>query len=141
MPSHVRSLFARIVCFASLLVANTAFAQRELKDIPDPDPEIERKSFIVADGFEVNLFAADPLIHKPIQMNFDPQGRLWIAASETYPQIAPGQKANDKILILEDTDGHDEADFVASTVLLIRNGPRFIRYDGRFSRTKRVNGS
>ena len=31
--------------------------------VPDPRsrPEIERKSFIVADGFEVNLFAADPL--------------------------------------------------------------------------------
>jgi putative heme-binding domain-containing protein len=87
-----------------------AFAQRDLKDIPDPDPEIERKSFIVADGFEMNLFAADPLIHKPIQMNFDPQGRLWIAASETYPQIAPGQKANDKILILEDTDGDGRSD-------------------------------
>ena len=39
--------------------------------IPDPDPEIERKSFQVADGFEVNLFAADPLLAKPIQMNFD----------------------------------------------------------------------
>lgn len=95
-------------CFA--LGATPTFAQRDLKDIPDPDPEIERKSFIVADGFEVNLFAADPLIHKPIQMNFDPQGRLWIAASETYPQIAPGQKANDKILVLEDTDGDGRSD-------------------------------
>ncbi len=45
------------------------------------------------------------MLHKPIPMNFDPQGRLWIAASEVYPQIAPGQKANDKILVLEDTDG------------------------------------
>ncbi|RLT03388.1 MAG: hypothetical protein DWI21_15835 [Planctomycetota bacterium] len=93
-----------------VLSASPAFAQRELKDIPDPDPEIERKSFIVADGFEVNLFAADPLLHKPIQMNFDPQGRLWIAASEIYPQIAPGQKANDKILVLEDTDGDGRSD-------------------------------
>ncbi len=46
---------AALMCF-SLSVA-PAFAQRELKDIPDPDPEIERKSFILADGFEVNLFA------------------------------------------------------------------------------------
>ncbi len=43
-------------------------------------------------------------------MNFDPQGRLWIAASEVYPQIAPGQKANDKILVLEDTDGDGRSD-------------------------------
>ena len=44
-----------------------------------PTPKIERKSFQVADGFEVNLFAADPLLAKPIQMNFDPAGRLWVA--------------------------------------------------------------
>ena len=93
-----------------LLVASPAFAQRDLKDIPTPDPEEERKTFIIADGFEVNLFAGDPLIHKPIQMNFDAQGRLWVASSEVYPQIKPGQKATDKILVLEDTDGDGQAD-------------------------------
>lgn len=96
---------------ASLCVlAAPAFAQRAPFKIPDPDPEIERQSFQVADGFEVNLFAADPLIAKPIQMNFDPQGRLWIACSEVYPQIEPGQKANDKVLILEDKDGDGRSD-------------------------------
>ena len=30
-------------------------------------------------------------------MNFDPAGRLWVASSEVYPQIKPGQAANDKI--------------------------------------------
>src|SRR3954451_3733552 len=83
--------------------------QRDAK-IPDPDPEIERKSFKVADGFEVNLFAADPQLAKPIQMNFDSAGRLWLACSETYPQIKPGQKANDKIIVLEDTKGTGKAD-------------------------------
>ena len=33
-------------------------------------------SAVAADGFEVNLWAADPMLAKPIQMNFDPQGRL-----------------------------------------------------------------
>src|SRR5881397_706657 len=78
--------------------------------VPDPDPEQERKSFIVAPGFEVNLFAADPLLAKPIQMHFDPQGRLWVATSEVYPQIKPGQVANDKIIILEDADGDGRAE-------------------------------
>jgi len=101
-------------CAASMVLAmslaSPALAQRDLKDIPSPDPEEERKSFIVADGFEVNLFAGDPMLHKPIQMNFDAQGRLWIASSEVYPQIKPGQKATDKILVLEDTDGDGQAD-------------------------------
>src|SRR5262245_19235832 len=91
------------------LVPSTAPAQRDAK-VPDPDPELERKTFILPEGFEVNLFAADPLLAKPIQMNFDPQGRLWVATSELYPQIKPGEKANDKIIILEDTKGVGKAD-------------------------------
>src|SRR5258708_23935428 len=98
-------------CLIFFLLPSTLFAQSGAK-IPDPDPEIERKSFIVADGFEVNLFAADPLLAKPIQMNFDPQGRLWVASSEIYPHIKPGEKANDKIIILEDTKGTGKADKV-----------------------------
>ena len=48
-----------------LLTANAAMAQRELKNIPDPNPELERATFIVPEGFEVNLFAGDPRIAKP----------------------------------------------------------------------------
>ncbi|MCG8648338.1 MAG: L-sorbosone dehydrogenase, partial [Pirellulales bacterium] len=59
-----------------------------------------------ADG----LFAADPDIRKPIQMNFDRSGGLWVASSEVYPQILPGEKANDKIIVLRDTDGDGVAD-------------------------------
>jgi putative heme-binding domain-containing protein len=92
------------------LTAVPALAQRDLKNIPNPDPEEERKTFVVPEGFEVNLYAADPLLAKPIQMNFDAQGRLWIASSEVYPQIKPGQEATDKILVLEDTNRDGQAD-------------------------------
>jgi putative heme-binding domain-containing protein len=91
------------------VICSSAFAQRDAQ-VPDPDPELERKALQVADGFEVNLFAADPLLAKPIQINFDSAGRLWVACSESYPQIKPGQKANDKIIVLEDSDGDGKAD-------------------------------
>ncbi len=103
----------RSTFLAALVLAaapSLAPAQRAPFVIPDPDPEVERASFLVADGFEVNLFAADPILAKPLQMNFDPRGRLWVSSSEVYPQIQPGQKANDKVLILEDTDGDGKAD-------------------------------
>jgi len=95
----------------TLFLCDPVHAQRDAKP-PDPDPEIERKSLQVAEGFEVNLFAADPLLAKPIQMNWDAAGRLWVSCSEAYPQIKPGQKANDKIVILEDTKGVGKADKV-----------------------------
>ncbi|MBI5775718.1 MAG: HEAT repeat domain-containing protein [Verrucomicrobia bacterium] len=75
------------------------------KFTPQPHPDFE-----VADGFEVTLWAENPLLNKPIQMNFDPQGRLWVASSEVYPQIEPGQAATDKIIVLEDTNGDGKAE-------------------------------
>ena len=80
------------------------------QDSSQPDPEIERRSFKVADGFEVTLFAADPLVAKPIEMNFDSAGRLWIATSTVYPQVKPGETPDDKIVVLEDADGDGKAD-------------------------------
>jgi putative heme-binding domain-containing protein len=104
--------------------SQTAHGQRNLKDIPVPDAELERRSFIVPEGFEVNLYAADPQIAKPIQMNFDAQGRLWIASSSVYPHIKPGEVANDKILIVEDRDGDGRAErtSVFADKLLIPTG-------------------
>ena len=76
----------------------------------DTAVDAERASFDVAEGYEVNLFAADPLLAKPTQINFDARGRLWVACSEAYPQVKPGEPANDKIVILDDLDGDGTAD-------------------------------
>jgi glucose/arabinose dehydrogenase len=72
---------------------------------PQPVP-----TFTVAEGFEVSLFAENPMLFKPIQMNWDPQGRLWVASSRVYPQIRPGQEAEDSVIVLEDTDGDGVAE-------------------------------
>jgi putative heme-binding domain-containing protein len=93
-----------------LLATLTASAQRGLKDIPDPDTEKQRAAFNLPEGMEINLFASDPVIAKPVQMNFDPQGRLWLVSSGMYPHIVPGAEENDRVLILEDTDGDGHAD-------------------------------
>lgn len=74
-------------------------------------PEEQLASFQILDGFAVNLFAseADGII-KPVQMRWDERGRLWVACSPSYPQIKPGEKANDYVLVCEDTDGDGKAD-------------------------------
>ena len=80
------------------------------KENVDPDPEKERQSFKIADGFEVQLWAAEPLVIKPIQMNWDEQGRLWVVSSTAYPHLKTGEQANDKVFVIEDTDGDGKAD-------------------------------
>ncbi len=67
----------------------------------------------VAEGMQVNLFASEekfPDLAKLVQMAFDPQGRLWVAVMPSYPHWKPKDEMNDKILILEDTDGDGRAD-------------------------------
>jgi lysophospholipase L1-like esterase/uncharacterized cupredoxin-like copper-binding protein len=75
--------------------------------------EQERKAFLMDPRFEVNLFAGEeefPEIACPIQIRWDSRGRLWVSCSTTYPQLFPGQKPDDKLVILEDTDGDGRAD-------------------------------
>ena len=73
--------------------------------------ETELASFEVAPGLEINLFAseADGVVN-PIAMRWDPRGRLWVACTLVYPQIEPGATPDDRVLILEDTDGDGRAD-------------------------------
>lgn len=110
MTETIYRAFCALLTFWIWGMCSLGFAQRNLKDIPPADPELERQALELAEGFEINLFAADPRIAKPIQMNFDPEGRMWLATSEVYPHIKPGQQANDKILILEDRDGDGTAE-------------------------------
>ena len=117
--------FAYAFVFASILsCASTVVAQRDLRNIPQADPTSELAAFKVADGFEVNLWAADPLLAKPTQITFDRQGRLWASSSETYPQLNVNQAPTDRIVILEDTDRDGVADksSVFSDKLLIPGG-------------------
>ena len=76
-------------------------------------PTDELKAFKIDPRFEVNCFASEedfPELACPIQMRWDARGRLWVSCSTTYPHVYPGQKPNDKIVILEDTDGDGKAD-------------------------------
>lgn len=71
------------------------------------------KKMTVAKGMKVNLFASEkefPELANPVQMSFDPQGRLWVAVWPTYPHWKPKEEMNDKLLIFEDTDGDGKAD-------------------------------
>jgi putative membrane-bound dehydrogenase-like protein len=64
-------------------------------------PEEERKGFHVPAGFEVQLVAAEPDVRKPININFDDRGRLWVTESVEYPFAAKDHPGRDIIGILE----------------------------------------
>ncbi len=68
----------------------------------------------VPEGYKVELFASEvefPDLANPVQMSFDNKGRLWVATCPSYPHHKPGNaRPNDKIIILEDTNGDGRAD-------------------------------
>ncbi len=109
------------VGYAFLLgLTTTLTAQDKLRSIPDPDPEYQLSTLYPADGYEVNLFASEPMVEKPIQMNWDEKGRLWVVGSSDYPQPKPGAHPTGKVFVLEDTDGDGRAD----TSILFADGLR-----------------
>ncbi len=80
---------------------------------PALSPEETRKLIQVPPGFEVRLFAAEPMVVNPVAMCWDERGRLWVLELYEYPKGAPkGEKGRDRIKILEDTDGDGVADKV-----------------------------
>lgn len=112
---------ARLRSFPATAPAPTALRIGNLTARSTPQ---RHPAFEVGEGLEITLWAENPLLEKPIQMNFDPQGRLWIASSGMYPQIEPGQARTDKVIVLEDRSGAGRADHatVFADGLLIPTG-------------------
>ncbi|MFG0334315.1 MAG: PVC-type heme-binding CxxCH protein, partial [Maioricimonas sp. JB049] len=75
-------------------------------------PEVSRTRYSTPAGFELRLFASEPeLAGKPIAMNWDARGRLWVCETVDYPnELAEENRGRDRIRICEDTDGDGRAD-------------------------------
>jgi uncharacterized protein len=74
-------------------------------------PQESLRHLILPRGFEVQLFAAEPEIYKPLCMAWDERGRLWIAESTDYPnQKRRDGQGHDRITICADTDHDGRAD-------------------------------
>jgi putative membrane-bound dehydrogenase-like protein len=80
--------------------------------IQDPlSPDQSMAHMALDPEFEVQLFAAEPLIANPIDLTWDERGRLWVLETLDYPNdFAENRVGNDRIKILEDSDGDGQAD-------------------------------
>jgi putative membrane-bound dehydrogenase-like protein len=144
IPGHLWSTFER-PNYRAILLRGIAWAGKranvdeftkpeEIGALTYPDGGPEKPADTLANlevhpDFNMKLVAAEPLITKPMCIDWDPAGRLWVAETPEYPngrrgmrpdyrgkewkdhggiEPEPGEqqrKAQDKISILIDTDG------------------------------------
>jgi len=71
------------------------------------------KSFKIAPGFVIEPFAVEPMVDKPVALDYDPAGRLWICELLGYMPDIDGNGEDipqGRIVVIEDTDGDGKAD-------------------------------
>ncbi|WP_367872667.1 c-type cytochrome [Luteolibacter sp. Populi] len=86
------------------------------KDIP-PSPVLSPaealKSFQIAPGFVIEPVATEPLVDKPVCLDFDSAGRIWVCEMRGYMPDIDGKGESvpqGRISVLEDSDGDGKAD-------------------------------
>ena len=98
-----------ICCTAFFLLASSATAQKG-----PLSPEKALAALKVAEGFQVELFAAEPMLINPTSIDVDHKGRVWVAEAVNYRRKNYGRpiirKEGDRIVVLVDTKGTGKAD-------------------------------
>lgn len=90
------------------LAVGSAFAQAPKPPAPTQVPV---SALLVADpGLEVTVWAQSPQIRNPTNLDFDKDGRVWVAEGVDYRGHYNRQPEGDRIVVLEDTDGDGRAD-------------------------------
>src|SRR5436190_22492354 len=75
---------------------------------------VSAKMFTVCDGLEVTLFASEPMVRNPTDIDIDERGRVWVTEGvnyrSTFQKWGVLQPEGDRIVVLEDTKGTGHAD-------------------------------
>lgn len=113
--------FSGIVFFVSILSVNCQAPEKKAEEITRPLTDVERhmpenalRGLKVAEDLQVELFAHEPMLVNPTNMDIDDKGRVWVCEGYNYRYSLnhenPYKKEGDRIMVLEDTDGDGKAD-------------------------------
>lgn len=121
-PVSVLTLFLAMVCAAAATAQRGDRPGEKQKLLPDsvevPEalvrtPAEELATLVVPAGYEVQLFASEPMIQDPVVATFDASGRLWVAEFRNYMLDVDASNEADptgRIVILHDDDNDGRAD-------------------------------
>ena len=87
--------------------------EKEIPASPVLSVEDALKSFKIAPGFVIEPVVTEPLVEKPVCLDFDPAGRMWVCEMRGYMPDIDGigeSEPQGRISVLEDSDGDGKAD-------------------------------
>ena len=88
---------------------------------PPYSPQAALETFRLADGFRIELFAAEPLISDPVAMEVDENVRTYVVEMHGYPLDVAG---SGRVMLLDDADhdGRPDRSIVFADGLRLPNG-------------------
>lgn len=112
--------FFSFLFFSLLFLLQCAPKKQASVDFDALDPQAKRLAenavygLEAAEGLEITLFASEPMMINPTNLQVDERGRVWVCEALNYRNTHnpenPVRNEGDRILILEDTDGDGKAD-------------------------------
>ena len=121
MKRHYLVYFLSLPILAYALFAScqspTSHQDKDLYDSLSAEekrlPENALGGLNIAKGLEASLFASEPTITNPTNIDIDHRGRIWVCEGYNYRPALTGNEPKpegDRIVILEDTDGDGISD-------------------------------
>jgi putative membrane-bound dehydrogenase-like protein len=92
---------------AALLLPAAALLSGQRQHGPPYTPAESLATFRLADGFQIELFAAEPLVSDPVAMEVDENGRMYVVEMHGYPLDLSG---SGRVVLLTDSDGDGKPD-------------------------------
>ncbi len=103
MKYQTKNIWYLIIIFSILLGCKENYEE----------PEVSLDAYQIENGFELSVVAAEPFLEAPVTIDFDIQGRMWVAEMRGYMTNIDGEGENlpsGTISIMEDLDGDGVTD-------------------------------
>jgi len=87
--------------------------QRVSSESPPLSPAEALKTFFLPPGYSIELVASEPLVHDPVAIDWDPDGRLWVVEMSGYMRDVSGTNERDpvgRVVVLQDENGDGRMD-------------------------------
>lgn len=112
---HVRGLLLRAVAWTARRDIDSLTREDERAHFAYPEggptaPDKAAATIKVQPEFDLSLVAAEPLVVKPLALDWDARGRLWVAIAPGQPAGGAPGRLKDGVIILEDANGDGRMD-------------------------------